>query len=354
MIPSNPLAVSKSPASTNNKCVGVLSALVVCTLFSGCVKIDTVVKVQQDGSGVITERLQFSKRLLDFGDKAGKELNVAQFLTKEAALRRMGSMGEGMSLVKHEVRDTPDGGRESVGVFKIPDLNNFKYVSPWLAYADYPANNVIRCKLYPIYKSRPYAGARAGEMCVNFVHMKGPRGHAKPKKGEPRPKGPTPQEQQIFRELGPIFRDALKGLHVKFTLESYAPIARSGMGVRNQRAGAKKMDLINFSDKDLDKHGGNFLENEEIMLDLVRWDLGSPDVVRNVKGFAGNHTLPVFLPVGSAHMWWFGGRDIPFKPSRALFDKHFKGKKLDYSQWRAAPASKHVTADFNRIGWKEK
>jgi hypothetical protein len=137
---------------------------------------------------------------------------------------------------------------------------------------------------------------------------------------------------------------------IRLTIESYAPV-HCGLGVRGERAGAKEMDLIHVSDRNLDKWGGSFLGNEEIMLDLLRWELGSADIVSHVRGFAGNRSLPVFVPLGSRHMWWFGGDKVWFRPSRAVFDRWFAGKKLDYSEWRASPPEKHVPASFKRIGY---
>jgi hypothetical protein len=50
-------------------------------------------------------------------------------------------------------------------------------------------------------------------------------------------------------------------------------------------------------------------------------------------------------------MWWTGGGNIHFRPSRALFDRFFAGKKLDFSAWGKSPPEKLVLADFKRIGY---
>lgn len=317
-------------------------------------QIDTRVLLHEDGSATITEKLRFSRRLLDLdnGNAENGSAGISSLLSKEAALERMKHMGEGITLVSHEVDDVASGARESVSIFRISDLNNFQYISPWLAYADYAENNVIKAKLYPLYKSRPSANGHAGEMVVNFTYLKQPKVHVKPEKDQLLPSGPSPSELQIYRDLGPVFRDMLKDFRVRFTFESYAPILRSGLGVRGLRSGTQEIDLINFSDKDLDAYGDAFLDNEEVMLDLVRFDFGSPNVVNNVKDFVHNNTLPIFVPHGSAYMWWTGGWDIPFKPSRALFDKHFTGKKLDYGIWQSTPLEDQEEARFDKIGWK--
>jgi hypothetical protein len=315
-------------------------------LVSGCMQIETVLKLNPDGSAVITERLRFSKRLLDEGGKAGARFDVARFLTREAALKRMASMGNGLTLAKHEMRRAPDGGRESVATFKTPDINTFRYVSPWLAYLDYPQNNVVQCRLRPALKSSAYGGEVAGQMYVGFEHLKKAKAPPSRAKDAPQPKGPSPSELQAFRNLAPLFQDALKDFHVKFTFESYAPILKSALGLRGEAGIVKRVDLINFSWQDRDGAGDPFLDNEEIMLDLVQWDLGSSDVQTHVKGFPNNPTLPVFVPYGQ------GGSHITFKPSRFLFDKHFQGKRLDFSRWGAGPPDKHVPAKFETIGWE--
>lgn len=332
------------------KLLGMAAAL---SALAGCMQLDTRVHVNEDGSATITEKLRFSRRLLDLGDAKGEGgSEVASLLSKDAALERMKHMGDGMTLTSHEIKEVEGGARESIAVFQIPDLNNFKYVSPWLAYTDYPENNVIQAKLYPLYKSNPYANGKAGEMAISFKYLKNPKGEAPLPKDQPPPPGPSPSELQVYRELGPVFKDMLRDFKVRFTLEAYAPILRSGLGVRGQSAGSKEIDLINFTDRDLDNFGSSILDNEEVMLDLVRMDVGSEDICNNVKNFVSNTTLPVFMPHGSKHMWWTGGSEIPFKPSKPLFDKHFAGKKLDYSEWQAQPPEKHVDAVFEKIGWK--
>jgi hypothetical protein len=330
-----------------------LSAAFAGTLLAaGCLQIDTHIKLHEDGSATITETLRFSRRLLDLEDKTGKG-SLTALLEKPAALERMKHMGKGVRLVSHEVRDAERGARESVAVYKIQNLNEFRYASPFPSYADYATNNVIRAKLYPLYKSEGYVGT-AGEMAVVFWPTRRPQKQSGPKKGEPPPRRPAPLDQQPFRQLGPVFRDILEGFRLRLRFESYAPLRATGFGHRGGKAGVHHCDLIDFSWEDLDNHGGKFLANEEIMVDLLRWELGSQDIVNHTKGFVGNTTLPVYLPWGSPHCPWRGSSGIFFRPSRALFDRHFKGKKLDYSRWRKSPDKKLVPARFERIGYKGK
>ncbi|MFO7898187.1 MAG: hypothetical protein R6V58_03900 [Planctomycetota bacterium] len=135
--------------------------------LSGCLQIDTHIKLYEDGSATVTEKLRFSKRLLDLEAKQAADLRLSSLLTRKAALDRMKHMGKGIELVSHKIHDVEKGARESLAVFRIADLNDFRYVSPFLAYVDYPKNNVIRAKLYPLYKSENYVGV-AGQMAVVF------------------------------------------------------------------------------------------------------------------------------------------------------------------------------------------
>jgi len=296
--------------------------------LAGCFRIETHVKLHEDGSAKITERIWFSERLLDLaGEKRGE---IRALLGRESLLERMNRMGTGLTLVRHEMREGGDGWVESVAEITVPDLNQLRYASPWLAYGDYASNNAVRLRMVPLYKSNPYGAGSAGNMSVNLAFDKPPRG------GDA-PRALTPMEQQVYRDIAPAMRDMLKGFRLTFTFESYAPVG-----------GAIGKTLLDVSDANLDQMSQLFFENEEIMLELVRMDFGGPNVAANVFR---NRTLPTFLPMGSRAMWWLGSHNIWFPPSKPLFDRYFEGKKLDYAQWQASPPEKHKPALFAEIGW---
>ena len=221
----------------------------------GCLQIETRVLLNPDGSATVTERVQFSRQLLSLaeGEAATRpDGGLASLLEKKAVLARMARMGKGVELLSHQVRDAAGGARESLAVFKVADLNDFEYASPFLAYVDYPVNATVRCKCQPLYKSRSYAGS-AGQMSVMFQLTRSPRGEEKPKEGEKLPPGPSPAQVQIMRELGPVFRDAMSDLRLRFSFESYAPIEECGFGYRGAREKSRVVDLLDFSADDLDK-----------------------------------------------------------------------------------------------------
>jgi hypothetical protein len=276
----------------------------------------------------------------------------------------MAKMGKGVTLASHEIRPAAGGSKECVSVFKVDDINEFQYASPFLAYLDYGENSTAKVKLEPLLKGRPYVG-RAGTMAVSFHLLKPAKvDRAEPKKDKdgkpiPPPPGPSPASLQIFRDLGPAGRDMLADFKVRLVFESYAPIVESGIGWRGSRQGGREVDLIHFSADDLDNYGNKFLENEPIMLDLVRGEVGAASVIEHTRGFADNPTLPVFVPWGSRFADWHGSEIICFKPSRELFNKYFvdehgHNRKIDPSQWGPSPPDKLIEAKFEEIGYDPK
>jgi hypothetical protein len=295
---------------------------------AGCLQIETHVKLHQDGSATITERLRLSKRLLDLSDQEGPAKGITARLSREATLERLKQMGKGMRLVSHTVRDAPKGARESIAVFEIPDINEFQYLCPYLALDKYPKHTLMKCKLFPIYKRAHGGWARLpGQMGVSFYPATRER---RRRREEPGPRPPSPTELQVLRDLQPVLRDLMQDFRLTFTFESYAPLRfRPYYRFRGQSAGTKKYDLIDFSSENLDEHGFELLSNEEVMLELARLRMGGPNIGNAVEGHAGNVTVPVYHPHGTP--------EIYFNPSRHFFDKYFKGKTLHFYEKEGGP-----------------
>jgi hypothetical protein len=294
--------------------------------LAGCLQIETRVLLNPDGSATITERVQFSRQLLNLDASATTrpEDRLESLLARPAVEARMAKMGKGMALVSHEVRDGEAASRESVTVFKIADIREFRYVSPFMAFIDYPNNNAIKCNMFPVYESTWY-GRRAGQMAVTFSLEREGKTEPRPKEGEPPPPGPAPVSQQMLRYLQPIARDMLAGLKIRFTFESYSPLRfRQYFRYRNQQAGTHEFDLIDWSDKSLDQFSANLVDNEEVMLELVGGSFHSSNFIEATKEHGSNLTLAVFHPTGIP--------EIYFKPSRPLFDLYFAGKTLKFDE----------------------
>ena len=305
-------------------------------LLSGCLQLNVRISLQPDGSAVITERVRFSRELLDLGAKAGDRLRVAPLLEKKAFLDRMKHMGEGIKLVSHKVSDVEKGAREAAVVFKVSDIRKLRYVSPFLAVPGGEKRSVIAFDMFPVLADH-WAGRRGGQMAVTVEPLgKAPRTSGK----EDRPKGPSPRQLQILRDLRPVFRDIMKDFRLKLTFESYAPLRfRQYYRYRGRQAGTKEFDLLDFSDADLDGYGYSFLDNEEVMLELLRGQIDGPNLLQHVREHGTNLTLPVFHPTGVP--------EIYFAPSRKLFDTHLAGKTITPDPRRGKPRK----ADFRIDGW---
>ena len=312
----------------------VVTATLLSLSVGACLQLETLIEVHPDQSATVTERLRLSQQLLDQGAKE----DVAQFLSKEAALNRMKQMGKGMTLVSHTVRDAEQGSRESVAVFKIPNISDFTYVSPYLAVANYPKHHAIKCTMFPVYEST-WWGRHAGQMGVSFtsVTSEPERGGTPPAPPPP----PSPASLQALRDIQPIFRDLLKDFKLKVTFKGYTPLRfRQYYRYRGMRERTTTYDLIDFSDKNLDNYGTDFLSNEEVMLELLKMNFGGPNITEQTKAHADNPTLPVFQ--------FRSTPEIYLPPSRQMFDQHFAGKTLTHSR------EQNITgpAKFEEIGFK--
>ena len=328
--------------------LGLALAALGLLLSSGCFQIETLVSIHEDGSGTITERFQLSQRLMEFENPGGGPV-LASELTKEAVMERMKFMGKGITLVSHEVRDGEGGGRESVSVFKIPDITEFQYASPYVSLPGYSGRCLMKCRLSARLKADNHP---PGLVVLTFDPVVNDPAKAKvepsPKTDEKNPpKGPSPAELQMLRHLQPVVRDLLEGIRLKFTVETYASVYGAWMGppVRNAQANTHEWDLIDVSDKDLDAYGANFLENEEVMLELERRQLDGPNTRQHLGGMFGNLTLPLFYIAGGP---WWSPPVMWFRPSRPLFDRLFAGKTLEFGE-RAGGAR---PAKFEEIGWQ--
>ena len=308
--------------------------LLASAVSAGCLQIETRVRLHEDGSATITERLQLSQRLLEMSREGKSPIDVTSYLAKEAALERMKHMGKGVEFVRHEARDAEQGAKESVSVYRIAHINDFRYMSPYLATLKYPKHNAVKFTMFPIYESTWY-GRIAGQMGVTVK----PVSTERRRKDEGLPPEPTPLERQTIRELRLAFGDMMQDLHVRLTFESYGSLRfRQYYRFRGGRGGTKEYDLIDFSGKDLDKYGYRFLLNEEIMVELLEGKVGGANVKEHVAGHAENLTVPVYHPGGTP--------EIYFRPSRFLFDKHFKGKTLKFDKRAGGPRK----ANFKEVG----
>jgi len=198
--------------------VRLSAAAVLVLAAAGCLQVDTRVKINEDGSATITERVRFSRRLLDLARMRKGGGDLESYLAKARVLERVGQMGDGAKLVSHKIRDAEGGAHKCLSVIHIPDLNNLRYVSPFLDHYRYPKHTVLEFSLTPCYQS-PHYGLWPGEMAVRVSPATSERAPRRPE-GHQAPPPPTPAELQVFRDLRPIFRDMLQGFKLRLVVES--------------------------------------------------------------------------------------------------------------------------------------
>lgn len=316
--------------------LSALCSIIALLSLVGCLQIETRVQIHEDASITVTERMQFSRRLIDLAAQSEDAAGVLAMLERKAVEARVEHMGEGAELVSHEIRDGEQGSKESVAVFTLPHINNFRYVSPYLARENYPNHTMLQCELFPVYEGRS-GHRRAGVIGVRFTPVSSER-----RRGDDDTPAPTPQELQIYRDLQPVFQDMMQGLRLRLVFESYAPIRFGSIYYRYRGRGGdtKEYDLIDFSCEDLDRHGYEFLANEEIMIELLRRQFGGSNLTATTGQHGDNLTVPVFHPTGIPPVY--------FPPSRHLFDEHFEGRTLQFIQRRGGPRD----ADFDEIGYQ--
>lgn len=304
----------------------LLPAMVSLLLMAGgCLQLEVDIALQPDGSAIVTERLQFSQALLDLED--AKAPRLAPLLTRQAAEARMKFMGEGVTLREHNTRQGERASRESVTVFMVADLDKFTYVTPFLPPDGGEELLALTTRFHAPLRDGSSWEHLAGWLGVNFSPVN-QRGRRRPPATQPDPP-PTPAELQIVRELRPVMADLMSSFRLKMTFTSYAPVLRSSFGWRGSRTGTNVVDLIDFApDQNNDMHGMPWLDNEEIMLDMLRWRWDSPVLAAHLQGWASNPTLPAVHRQGQVY----------FKPARPLFDRFFAGKTLTHHRTGETPA----------------
>jgi hypothetical protein len=347
---------SKRIKVTNNQQENPMNKMFFLILFfviisiTGCMEIETKIIMQQDGSAVIKETIRFHKELLDFTDESGKAI-VVQFIEKPACEERTKSFGKGTVLVSHSIKNLNGGVRALEAEYKIPDINDLYVINPYLCFTNYKEMGDAKFTLTPLYKSNPYGGGNAGEMCLNITTEKPGVGQKVVGAGQPLIKPPSPSILQKYRNLQPIFKDSMKEFKVLVSFQCYAPLY-TGFGYRDRSSKPRSCEIFSFSGADYDNTGGLLLDNDEIMQELLRQKFWDINFVRTAQAFPNNATVPVMTDAGSPYAGWRGtsGVGIFFRPTKAMFQKYFEGKKLDYNQW-GSDGKNAVPAEFDKIGF---
>ena len=323
-------------------------ALVALFPAAGCLQIDTTIRLNEDGSGTVTERIRFSRELLDT-DRDGRTVTFASLLEENYARERCKTMGKGATLDRHTVRDAEAASREAVTVFRIPDLNDLRYTSPFIG-THRPAWD-LKVSLAP-QLSDDWRGWQGGDLMVNFSASKPP---ARPAftnmpalPALQLPGGPL--GRQAYRDIAPAFRDMLKGFRIRVAFECYGRIHRMKRG-RSMRAYGRgytspnKQDIIHFAYEG--SSGTETIDSEEVMADLLQFHIHPSEKSKTYGPFVSRR-LPTSV-------------QMAVRPSRPLFDRYFKGKSIvtgppDGKKTYPATFERfgNRTADERRKGRKEK
>lgn len=369
---SNLNLTTRPPINANRKSIAgrAMQVFLVAMLptVTGCMQLETHIRLNEDGSGVVTERLGFSQRLLEMAKAENPQSGLEPLLARSAAEKRAGRMGKGVAVVRHEVRDGPAGMRESITVYKVADLNGYAYLSPFVGLRGYKAVG-LRFSFRPNLKYHRwnFFTAPPGYMVLHFRPEPYPatKPVGKGKKGKNnKPARSTPLDMQAYRELVPVFAGMLDDFQARVTFESYCPIiGGQGLAMRGVNARSPRVDLINVSGKEnKDRYGYRFIQNEEIMVEMMTGRLDgrfwSGTLYKNL-GWAwdrrplashmrGNSTLPLVSQRN--------GAEICFPPSRALYRKYVEGKTLDWTNTlnNTIKARGKRPAEFKLVGWKPK
>ena len=318
----------KRGLSTPNGCAKSLAVLCLAIVFCGCVQLETRIKLNADGSATVTERFRVLRSLLQIeqGLQEPTGTRFAQLLSRQRAAERLKEMGKGVTLVSHEVRDAEAGSREAVTVYRVADITDLTYASPFLMLDERVGKMSI--KINPQYHDT--WNQVGGILWVNFRHTSTTR---KDHKNSERfdlltRRRESPRVRQGYRDIAPIFRDLLQGFQVRIVFENYGEILGSGGHAvhlfRYDRP--TQINIVNYSY--LGETGGRTgthpLDREENMVDLIKLLFQNPK--KNARGrrkgaFLGHHT----------------GRDYAnavIRPSPHYFKKYFEGKKIKLERHR--------------------
>jgi len=315
---NEPVAGMVLPAAMKRHVLLWLCALLLGLSGTGCVQIHLTVRLNEDGSGTVTERVELSRRLLEMEAADGP---LHQFLGEEAARARAAEMGESVRLL--ELREEPgsDGGKAIVAVYHAPQLDELRLVSPYLATPEY-RERYFRLHLHPVYsywrdrsfsRNRPgWVGVRPGRFQWQSKLVEVPQA--------------SPAELQQLRDLLPVYRDMLRGFRLRMDLEFYDTLRAGGYGswAGGDYRGSAHLGSTTFQLLDIhphgqrDRSGRRLIDNDEVLIDMIRGDWNSDRIRHTVEEFWKHSGTPVFRPQGrwssvfvlpSKQLWmrWFDG-----------------------------------------------
>ena len=275
---------------------------------TGCLQLELAIEMhEKDAGATITERLRFSELLLDLDRASG----LARHLGRAGAQARMKQMGQGMELVSHDQKKLQDGSRESVSVYRIPDIDDLRLPNPFVQ--NNPPAPMLRFRFNPVYK-RVHSRDRVGDIHLSMVRA-GTTGSAEPDDAGVIP-AETPLDLQLYRDLQPVFANLMSDFEVKVTL-----MIPNQPGGRGRQSGDRTITLLHFNDKHMDRHAELFLHNEEAMLAMLQFNLNDAPITDHTKEFIRNRQVPVHR--GRSN---WQSTSFVIRPTTHLYGKYFAGR----------------------------
>jgi hypothetical protein len=272
---------------------------------SGCLDMSYTVRLNEDGSGRVTEVVKFSAKVLRLESNLGagaKGTTVAALLTEERVKERAKEMGPDTSVESCKIEDTLDGGKQLTAVYAFKDINSLKLC------------------MFPLGK-----GWETGHLTFQYVAERSAKGRqfrlnygyeswrkcgGPPTTGESRgrPFEPISEvELQKVRRLLPIFKDMLQGFALSVKLEIYereqwATVTKgvhvsdwgSPLCIVNRTGG--RATILEIKDTDL-------VGNDDALMVLVPWRQTENFADYRLQGMIGCPMPVPFYASGGGACW---------------------------------------------------
>lgn len=271
--------------------LGEIALLAGATALSGCMQMSYVVRLNEDGSGRVTEVVTFGPKIVRLEKKLpeGEGKRLADFLTEARVKERAALMGENVTVADWKVENTKDGGVTLTAVYAFRDINDvslcmFPLDREWekwrLRFEHGASHNPKRpwIHLHCIYE--------------NLVKTHTPTPHWHPEKKKFKPASEL--EMEKVRRLLPIFKDMLRSFRLTVKIEVYerkkwASWARGHAICKH----ANHISVTGGRETLIDVKASDLTSNDDALMILVPWrQLGAEIRLKRMLD------LPVQFPYG--------------------------------------------------------
>jgi len=237
----------------------ILSVLAACSL-SSCFQSETIVRLNKDGSGTLTEETGFGAKAIEmlaqlaqFGGDAAKD-PLAEMASEDKAKARAAQLGEGVTFEKVEPT-AKNGGKGAKVTYRFADINKLK-ISP-----DEAAKNSI-----PQMPGQPAPEVKKTEPIV-FNYADGKLSIKIPQpKNEEKPAGEAPPKQEIGAEEEKAMKELFADMRVsvKVVIEP---------GISSSNATHVEDNTITLVDMDF----GKMMETPGTLQKMASMGQGNPE-----------------------------------------------------------------------------